>query len=81
MLKLFIHVFHHFVMQNPPNRAREEPSRLTIRAEDLPILVMIIGNSSFKIVNWKVNPTTILQNTKKVKGHLIFQFPSWEAEK
>ena len=76
MFKSFIQIFHHFFINKPNIIASNAPNKLTISGENLLILVITIGNSSFKIVLCKTNPIIILKNSNNIKGHLKFQSPS-----
>lgn len=69
------------MIKKPPIMAIKEPVRLTIKGENLQILVMMIGNSSFKMLFCKTNPITILKISNSIKGHLRFQSPSCDLEK
>ena len=78
IFKGLIQYFHHFIIKNPKAIDNEEPSRLTIKGENLLILVTMIGNSSFNIEDCNINPINILHTNSMIKGHLRFQLPSCE---
>ena len=76
MFSCFIHDFHHFTIQKPDIIANKDPDKLTIKGENLLILVITMGNSSFNILNCNKKPIIILNINNIIKGVLKFHIPS-----
>jgi hypothetical protein len=67
--------------KKPKIIAIEDPNRLTIKAENLLKLVIIIGNSSFNKQNCNKKPIITLKINNIIKGNLKFNEPSWDLLK